>query len=64
MDAKKLSLAINTVDFQSKSHLFVEKNVDLETKTKSIHTNLDTSMEIKQFSIFHPCGIQSNLEPS
>jgi hypothetical protein len=59
MNAKKLFLAINTVDFQSKSHLFVEKNVNLFKKIKrNIHTNLDTSMEIKQFIIFHPGGIQ------
>lgn len=31
MNPKQFSLAINTVDFQSKSYLFIEKNVYLQT---------------------------------
>lgn len=31
MNAKKLSLAVNTVDFQSQSNLFIEKDVYLHS---------------------------------
>lgn len=31
MNAKKLSFTVDTVDFQSKSNLFVEKNVNLQS---------------------------------
>lgn len=34
VNAKKLSFTVDTVDFQSKSKFFVEKNIDLQSKDK------------------------------